>query len=272
MTAVVCFPELHPALRPELAAWQGWLSLWPGLPADGGDGRQRFTPEGYPFSEREAALCLRDMRAMESAALSGVPLQALSVMQGGARAARQAAEQEELRQFMRTGEGAAPGAEALRQARLRGQKVLIWAWLLEERVLELRDLARHCSGSLLEGALGEGDAAEDFGPLDDPASQPLRVDAGLLPPWRVMLEQAALFLPDGTALLVHADMADGMEQEGDIVFSPADEAMRSCLGAPSGAVCRVARVPVWRALGKKAPVPSFPDWDKTFLFCRTEPA
>ena len=221
-----CFPEMHAALRPELAAWPACRRLWPGLPDTAGEAQGCHVPADYPFAPREAAQCLNDMRAMESAALTGVPLQALSHMQGDGRAARQAAEAADLRRFRRTGQCAAPEEEALRQSRLRAQKVLLWAWLLEERVLELRGLADACSGggaSLLAAALGEGDTDDDFGVLASPAMGRLAVDDGLMPPWRAVLEQASVFLPEGAVLVISRSMAEDMADVAD--FTPVDAAL-----------------------------------------------
>lgn len=271
-----CFPEMHAALRPELAAWPACRRLWPGLPDSEGAAQGCYIPADYPFAPREAAQCLNDMRAMESAALSGVPLQALSHMQGDGRAARQAAEAAELRRFRRTGECAAPEEEALRQQRLRAQKVLLWAWLLEARVLELRGLAEACSGggtSLLAAALGEGDDDDDFGVLASPAMGALNVDDGLMPPWRAVLEQATVFLPEGAVLVISPRMAEDMAEVVD--FAPletVDAAVAQQLNVPAGWTCRAARLPLWRALGRSGPVAACPQWDKEYLFCAVEAA
>ena len=61
-------------------AWPGALRLWPGLPDDlcavhdaAAPACGRHRPSNYPFSEREAAACLADLRQMDVAALSGLP-------------------------------------------------------------------------------------------------------------------------------------------------------------------------------------------------------
>lgn len=232
------------------------LSLWPGLPGMPETGW--WSPE-YPFTPQEARACLADMCAMGEAALSGVPLQALAARDASPAAARSAEELEDLSRFARTGALDGPSdlsSSALELARKAAQKALLWAWLLEERALELRALARtYATGAArLADALGAEHEEEDMpelAALNAHTDAHLAEDPGLLPPWRIVLENAALFLPARARILVdNADMAADLGEVLD--FAP----------APDGG--REAEGPLWKALGRTTPRPGCP-WQNTLL-------
>lgn len=265
MSPMVLFLRL-PTLHPELARCSAStgsvtrsdspVSLWPGLPGMPETGW--WSPK-YPFAPDEARACLADIHAMGEAALSGVPLQALAARDASPAAARAAAESEALTRFARTGVVDEPGdiSEAPDSARRAAQKALLWAWLLEERALELRALTQSYAvrAARLADALGgereERDAMPDSATLDAPAEAHPAEDPDLLPPWRVVLENAVLFMPGGTHIAV-----DSPEMSADLC-----DALHIVSAAGTETI---VEAPVWRALGRSAPRPGCP-WQKTSL-------
>lgn len=252
---------LPQGLDPDAAsapAWPGALRLWPGLPDDlcitpAAPAPARYRPTNYPFSRREAAACLADLRQMDMAALSGLPLGA--AVTDNARHARRLAELAALKELDGLDQAAPPAAAAARRERLereQAQKVLLWLWLQEERLAELAELARRYADNAgrLSAALGAG---ED----DHPCALPfpgasITPDPALVPPWRPAAANAAYFLPGEVALAAEGPMrADLLEQ---LDFSPAPHyaALLGCPPEKAGEIVQ-ARAPIWRALGHSRP-------------------
>lgn len=232
----VRLPLLHRELCPAGEAGE-FLSIWPGLsgmPAEG-----YWVPE-YPFSEREAIACMHDMRAMGEAALSGVPVQMLAATQATAVAAREAEERSALEEFARHGEAGAANPDIERRA---AQKALLWAWLLEEEALEMQRLMQSYTEG--EARLAAGLDADFSGEpalagiAGEARLQPLSDISDMLPPWRTVLENAAVFLPENALILVeNQDMR---------------ETLLEC-ECPSAAQGRYElHMPLWQVLGRKAP-------------------
>lgn len=244
--------------------WPGALRLWPGLPDCPDTGWH--CPEDYPFTPREAAACLLDLRQMSQTALSGLPVGA--AMTGNARAARQAAEMALLKNLG----GLSPGeeqkarrAEAARRARLereQAQKTLLWFWLQEEYLAELAELTLRCAEKEenLTAALGvEGDDAVRS--LPAPAAR-VPLDQGLVPPWRAAAANAAYFLPDNVALAVEGPMRAALLEM--LEFTPAPhwaEFLGCSLDAGGeGVTILEARAPLWRVLGRASSAPASGPW------------
>ena len=265
MTAIVPFlrlPVMHRELthsslnRSDVSPEDAPQSLWPGLPDMPKTGW--WSPE-YPFTPEEAGICLADMCAMGEAALSGVPLQALAARDASPAAARSAEELEDLSRFARTGtleEVSELSPSTLELTRRAAQKALLWAWLLEERALEVRALAQtYATGAArLADTLGveheEGEMPQ-LAALNAHTEAHLEEDPGLLPPWRTVLENATLFLPARARILVdNADMAADLDDVLD--FAPASDGGRE------------AEAPLWKALGRTTPRPGCP-WQNTAL-------
>ena len=241
-------------------AWPGALRLWPGLPDDlcavhdaAAPACGRHRPSNYPFSEREAAACLADLRQMDVAALSGLPLGA--AVAGNARNARQQAELAALKDLDRLDGATPPAADAARRERLereQAQKTLLWLWLQEERLAELADLARRYADNAgrLTAALG---VEEDERPRGLPfLGASIALDPSLVPPWRLAAANAAYFLPGDAALAAEGPMrADLLER---LDFSPAPH-YAELLGCPAEQADEIveARAPLWRALGHSRP-------------------
>ena len=234
--------------------------LWPGLPHMPETGYVELP--GAPFSPAQAAACLADLEAMSEAALTGVPLQALAARENRPQARRDADERTALRHFAATGEESAPPS-GLRQefaqlAFTAAQKILLWAWLLEERQREMRALSSSFdagAGNLMDALGVEEDA--DLTALHA-ASMRLGDDAGILPPWKLVLENAALFLPETCTICVNdARMAEAVaDQCADAGITPVPPAPLDAsriaewgLPAQPGMTwCRIT-LPLWRIVG-----------------------
>lgn len=236
--------ELMPPLPPEV------LSFWPGLPLAAPSATLFLA--ACPHSPAEAAQCLRDWRSLDAEGLRA------SAQRPGPPETLSRAEQGALARFA-TGQG--DGLPHMPDRAL-AQRRLLMAWLQEEHVLEIRALAERCrtGAERLAGRLGEdgGEAA-----LPDPANAGALAEdaASLLPSWRFVLENMALFLPEGVVLCtadprMAADLAEAglcaAEQDG--------------LSARCARPVRGERLPLWRALGRVRSDPSIPWLDKEALF------
>lgn len=251
-------PVLHPdTLLPSTAqAAIPGPHLWPGLPhmPDG-----FWSPESYPFAPEQAAACLGDMRAASEAALAGASLQTLAARDLGSGSTRDAEEIRTVVNFSRT--GAADGADgrvALERARSAAHKVLLWAWLLEERVRELRELARRYGDGKARLSEAIGLEREDFLPGLSDLDTPLHDEQDILPPWRPVLESAAPFLPPDVTLLCNSPvMQTDLEDSLNFAPLPPDEASR--LGIPENIRSpRQTSAPLRRLLGRDRPNPAAP--------------
>ncbi|WP_291438799.1 hypothetical protein [Desulfovibrio sp.] len=246
--------------------------LWPGLPQPPQAGA--YCPPDYPFAPREAAACLEDLRRMGDEALSGLPVGAASA--GNARAARHASEMALLREFGNADNEAALKAEAVRKQRIeheQAHKALLWAWLQEERMAELADMARALtlksesftrSLGVEDGeipGLGASEGHAGAGILGTPVS----LDLGLMPPWRLVAANAMYFLPPDLPILAEGPMAEDIQEEAD--FSPVEEDTTALAANMPGLL--QARAPAWRILGRKQPTGSPPlDVERLWLVWR----
>lgn len=245
-------------------AWPGALRLWPGLPDCPDTGWH--CPEDYPFTPREAAACLADLRQLSQTALSALPVGAAAP--GNARAARQAVEMALLKNL----HGLSPDeaqkakrAEAARRTRLereQAQKALLWFWLQEEYLAELAELTRRCAEKAenLTTALcpEEDDAVR---PLPGSAAG-LPLDQGLAPPWRAAAANAAYFLPDNVALAVEGPMRASLLELLEFTPAPHWAEFLGCsldAAGESGSILE-ARAPLWRVLGRAPSVSENDPW------------
>lgn len=253
------------------------LLLWPGLPQTPPNGV--YCPTDYPFSQREAAACLEDLRYMGDAALSGLPVGATAA--GNSRAARHASEMALLRGLDSADNDAALKAEAARKLRIereQAQKALIWVWLQEERMAELADLARVLAqkSSAFTRSLGVED--EDAGGLYATGGHagagilgaPVTLDTGLMPSWKMVTANAMYFLPSDMPILAEGSMAEDLLEELDFVAvteiapvitqedSPAQSPATAAKTATAAAPLLCARAPAWRAMGKSRPTGALP--------------
>ncbi len=178
-----------------------------------------WTPSNYPFNKDEARACLRDIKSMGEAALSGVPLQAFMSMQNPQVALKKTEEQEALRNFTATGQEQIERKEQADVTTVHilqsAQKFLLWAWLMEEYILDLQDLTQKYaanSSNILEALGIENDETlEGIGQIQSSLAD----SSFVLPPWRLVLENLAPFLPDAcTAIITNNDMAEYLLELG----------------------------------------------------------
>lgn len=287
---IIRFPALRgplPGVRDQLSApWA--VRLWPGLPdsfrertasgaargvlpaeAAAPDGPW-WTPQTYPWTEKEAACCLEELRRMADAALAGCPVDSLSAGQAGKARLHDEARLRDA--FARGGEAAAraaaEAAEQEREAR-QAQRLLLWCWLQEERVAELAALSAACTGA--DGAIGAAlglDGDDDVSALPPEMRAPLAVDTSLLPDWRRVLHAALPFLPDDAVLLAEGGMCEDLRDAfADVVVplatATADDApaLREAAGADAARL-GLLHLPVWRLLGRPRALSCCPQWSR----------
>lgn len=293
---IVYVPLMHSALLPP--GLPGGLSvLWPGLPASSRsfprDGRVAAWRPPMPYSPAEAAACLAALEALGRDMLRGTPVHAAGAARPTAGSGLASGEALALSRFVGQG-GPASVSTSLaspvaagagnsapcdtENAQRRAQRLLLLAWLQEERVWDMNGLwsRYHAGAAALAGAFcearGGDDSAEPESSFSEPATGAARADSAgrgdfedvraLLPPWRFVLEQMAHFLP-GDAALFTADSR--LLQEATLASAPTaeeesaawsgldewnerngwDESVRRRL--------RIGRAPLWRLLGLPGP-------------------
>ena len=273
-------PDLSPkAGEGSAPQWSGALRLWPGLPDAPAD---CFCPDKYPFSPREAQACLGDLQQMGAAALSGLPVGAAAAA-GNSRAARRASEMALIRGLDRSDGDttAALAAEAARKEQLalsQAQKALLWAWLQEGELADLAELTASFAHNVggLTAALGV-DADDDLDGLTPDAltgdlvrlGAPIALDAGLVPPWRLVTANALYFVPADAPLIVEGPMREDMLDLLD--FAPAPRWQGQLAGAPANAVAVEVRAPGWKVLGHTRPTGQSPlDAERVWITWRVE--
>ena len=267
--------------------WIGALRLWPGLPD--APAANYFCPDTYPFSPREAQACLGDLQQMGDAALSGLSFGA--TVANNARAARRSSEMALLSGLEKSdGDAAAAlAAEAARKdqlARSQAQKALLWVWQQEERLVDLADLtasiAQNAGG--LAASLGVDPDDDLAGLMPDTLTgdlvrlgTPIALDAGLVPPWRLVTANALYFLPPDAPIIIEGPMREDVLDMLD--FAPAPE-RQGLMGAPETAPAAVsadtplpvaveARAPGWKLLGHTRPTRQAPlDQERVWITWR----
>ena len=251
--------------------WAGALRLWPGLPDAPAEGF--FCPDTYPFSPREAVACLGDLQQMGDAALSGLPVGAAAA--GNARAARRSSEMALLSGLEKSdGDAAAAlAAEAARKellARTQAQKALLWVWQQEERLVDLAELTARFAQNAgsLTASLGVDPDEDLAGLMPDVLTgdlvrlgSPIALDAGLVPPWRLVVANALYFVPLHAPIIIEGAMREDVLDL--LTFDPAPD-RQALIGAhgaasdsaPAGSPLPMAvetRAPGWKLLGHTRP-------------------
>lgn len=254
----VYFPTLHrdflPAELPE-----GVLTCFPGLPIPPDVPQSQLFQADFAWSPAEAAACLEDLKRLEPEAVrAALPLEA------DVRGRQQQDEMDALDAFAGRG-GGRGGDLAIRR---RAQRLLLTAWLQEERVREMRDLAARYARSASALALALHDEEDCRTP--DPA--PVVDEAALLPSWRFVLEQIAVFLPAG-AIVCSADpvVRAQVQASGLCTCGPSAEDAERLPAAWRGTVpLRAERAPLWRLLGRSGPAAGRPWLDAEHLLVLAE--
>ncbi|WP_022662718.1 hypothetical protein [Paucidesulfovibrio longus] len=239
------FPNLHPECVPG-GPLPGVLFLDPGL--EEASGEERFRPDGLPLDPSDARHLLDDCirfgeqfaNPKEMAFFGAQPAQAdrgesVSVLES------------ELKR--RLGQGAAAQPQSGDPQAARAQFLLLLAWSLEERVIELRKLSlgMEQAWNRFGSTLGvEGDDALDEAEfkLDSLISNMQAPDSAVPSlPWPLLLEAVCAFVPKGAVLVVRDPEIVAALDDAGLEFAPAPAE----LGLPEGA--RVAEAPAWRMAG-----------------------
>lgn len=268
---IYCLPVLHHALTettlrplPVVA-----VRVWPGLPNMPDTGY--WAAPNYPFDAAAAQDCMQQLEALSEAALSGVPMQTLASMDSASDTKKRRQELDDIATFARSGGVTAPAEPEALKVLQAAQKSLLWAWLLEEKVLEVKNIMgnyAHNAPHLMD-ALGVEDEDDDKA-LSLLASLNSTLDSTslMLPPWSMVLENASLFLPEEACIAVDATMADELQDR--LTFAPASEHLRTCWGLETAAhaddALLAVRAPLWQALGKSEDAATHPWRSKHFTF------
>ncbi len=250
---LIYIPTLHRELVPP-GLPEGISTCWPGLPLPDSEREGTFCPD-FVWSPVEAAACLEDLKRLEpEAARAALALEA--DMQGRKRRT----EMEDLDVF--AGRIAADDSCVPRESRIRAQRLLLTAWLQEDRVRDMKELAERYARSA--AALAE---MLDDGTGGGEREAPVVDAAALLPSWRFVLEQLALFLPPD-AVLCSADPAvrDALNEAGLCLAEPVPEDLELLPPAwRQGIALRAERVSLRRLLGRTGSASGRPWLDRVFL-------
>lgn len=145
---------------------------------------------------------------------------------------------------------------ALRQSLIDCQKVLLLAYAFEERMADMATLEVRCRAAeqALLASLAEGESDVPAFMTEGLFSEDnTRSEAEVPLSWRVVMEAAAPFLPDGAALFTSdAVMTRDLAESGLLQAVPESECEQH-RGFPPDLRARLvmARHPVWRLAGRK---------------------
>lgn len=258
------FPQMHPDLlsaNAHACLPQGACFLDPGLGSATGVGHVRS--EFAPFDQRTARALLADtLRFGEAQAHPRDILAQSLIEQAGAlspesgRAVRLEVEKSLL------GDAAAVGSgDPLDAARRQAQMLLLLAWSLEERLLDLRNVEGTLKSAWdrLDESVSPGAEAVDE-EVDPEALVLGRELSGLTPPkaselsmpWRKLLESFVLLLPGQVLCTTEPEIGAALAEAG-VPEAP--------LEVLPGAT-RVFRAQVWRLMGHEAPPKNKPWLDE----------
>jgi hypothetical protein len=245
------FPLMHPELLSEVcrAALPGEIRfLDPGLGAAAS--AQHVRSECAPFDVRTARALLADTLRFGETQASPRDLLAQSLVeQAGALSAESSrAVQDEVEKSLLGGESSPSSADALEQARRQAQMLLLLAWNLEERLLDLRgveDKLKSAWDRLDQSVAAGAEVVEDEADQEALAlgrelsglTLPDTSDLGM--PWRKLLESFAVLMPGQTLCTLEAEIGTALA-EADVPEASLD----SVPGAS-----RVFRAQVWKLMG-----------------------
>lgn len=246
---MLVFPFLHRELSSS-AMPEGALTLDPGLGAAAGS----FLPPDLPLDARAAKGYLAESMAFGESFASARDM-AAQLRQGGSPLDPEGAGA--IRSGLLGGEERArrEAARKAEQARLHAQAALLFAWTLEERLLDLARLDNEVDEGMekLRRSLGldEDDLDEDEAALlaaaanDDPRAE---ARAELLGSWRTVLRAMSVLVPEADFVTGERAVFDDLVEEG-VRFAPCSKADAF---AP-GALCADApRALLWKGAGEGA--------------------
>ncbi len=195
----VANPSINKILQNASHIWPGFENMPEGY----------WQPDNYAFTPKIAKACFDDLSAMSEAALYGMPLHSILGSQDKKLEVKSMEESNMLTQFAKTGEAETSNFVDNTHALQAAQKIILWSWLLEERFNEINELTSNYSSSIknLADTLGI-DQDENFKDIEQIETALESTDA-LLPPWKLLLENVAIFLPTPCKIVVnHKDMAE----------------------------------------------------------------
>lgn len=251
----IYFPTLHRELV-HFSLPETVLFLDPGLPQTLAE-QGLYRPEGYPLPREDAARMLGELlgmgEALDMSSATGKEAARTRFAGGGSLPGKEAAA---LARFAASGDRhEAPSSVA--GPRLAAHAVLLLAWDLEERLVEIDRLRREVAEAAKPLAESLGDSTDE-----DNANEAARAFAALdsLPEtvesdWRLTLAAAAPFLP-GNAVLVtaHAGIRSAMLESGMLHPLPEDAAhMLEGWSENAKQTLLWAQAPLWRVLGRSRP-------------------
>jgi len=246
------FPQMHPELLP--AAERAVLPsearfLDPGLGKPGSPDHER--PASAPFDARTAKALLTDtLRFGESVSsprdilAQGLVEQANALNPESSRAVQAEVERSIL--GVVTPEKAGPDAQE--NARRQAQMVLLLAWNLEERLLDLRgaEAKIQTAWERLDKSVSAGEGEADDGSDHEAmhlgrelSGLTLPMGADLAMPWRKLLESFAVLVPEAALITTDVEIGAALTDSGIPEASLAD--------MPGAA--RVFRAQAWRLIG-----------------------
>lgn len=247
----VHFPLMHPELLPEAcrAVLPGEVRfLDPGLGAT--SSALHVRAEAAPFDQRTARALLADtLRFGESQASPRDLLAQSLVEQAGALSPESSrAVQDEVEKSLLGADAAKPGTDDVELARRQAQMLLLLAWNLEERLLDLRGVEDRLKSawdrldqSVAAGAEVVDDEADHeamaLGRELSGLTLPDALDMGM--PWRKLLEAFAVLMPGAALCCTDEGIAAALAEAGAPEASP-DR-------APGAA--RVFQAQAWRLMG-----------------------
>lgn len=269
VTTCCWLPLLRGPLPPGLACgvrpdWPGARNFWPGLPivsAGDPEADSVYLPEDLPFAPELAKQCLAELRAMDVRLLQSLPAGNNAIETS--RALREQAEMAMLADMGAALDGKSVADQEKRRQleREQAQKTLLWLWLQEERLAELVEIAARYAERSRSFASVLGAEGEESSPLPDWSSDwmtsPIAMDSSLVPPWRLAVNAAALFLPASVAIAVCDQMRTDLLERLDFQPAPEYAGLLSRPGARQvpGSEILAARAPLWQVTGNSRPLP-----------------
>lgn len=228
--------------------------LDPGLARPGSP--EHLMPEGAPYDRRNARALLSDTLNFGLSMANPRDISAQGLIREEEALSREGslAVLGEVERVISGADEAYGQPDALEQARRQAQMLLLLAWNLEERAIELRGIGQGLSASWerlgKSVALGEADVDDE---ADVEALEVGRMLSGLgVPdaapapaPWRRVLEAMAVLAPGAVFLTADAAVAADLAEGGALAAASPVEVRVEGLAEPVAA----RRAPAWKFLG-----------------------
>lgn len=284
---VIAAPHLHPASEAGALSLPAVKFFNPGLSA--ARDAAVFTPEGLPLQGAAARGCLHELAVMVQnfGSSRDLAMFALNSEQHESGRDRNRDEMTDLAAFIQAEGGAfEPAAAAVptkKDVRIEAQKTLLLAYSLEDSVSELDSLQARYESTLasMGDVLGveADDDLKDLPGLEDLPAELRGSGADMMQlSWRVVLDNMGAFLQDGIILVTgDSSMADALAEMPEASILDVEKASALCPAWNEAALAGAGELmcvqaPLWRILGKSAPVAGR-DWQQysfTVVFAAPE--